>query len=163
MPRRGQFKDRKGQIIGNMKILERDFTRGFNADGTTCKEVYWWNKCLSCGYVSSVGYSALKKVEDSTECTQCMNRHHRRAVDVKGQVFGEWKVIGHTRRLTTPGGNSYYVAKCRCSCGTERDVPVYNLTRGLSKSCGCKNKTVKGLSQTPAGKLFVQRRIEAAK
>lgn len=29
----------------------------------------------------------------------------------------------------------YY--RCRCACGTEKDVPAYNLTTGASLSCGC--------------------------
>lgn len=29
----------------------------------------------------------------------------------------------------------YY--RCRCECGTVKNVPAYNLTRGVSLSCGC--------------------------
>lgn len=165
MPRRGQFKDRSGEIIGNRKLLKRDLTRGVNSDGHM-REPYYLNECLTCGYVGSNGISSINKVKDSTQCTKCMNRLHRRAVDIKGKTFGEWKVIGHTRRLMTPGGSYYYLAECRCSCGTKRDVPVYNLIRGLTKSCGCLQKINSGChgkSQTPSGKLFVQRRIEAKK
>lgn len=29
----------------------------------------------------------------------------------------------------------YY--RCRCECGTVKDVPAYNLISGVSLSCGC--------------------------
>lgn len=44
-----------------------------------------------------------------------------------GQKFGEWTVIGDE--------NEIYV-NCRCSCGKERKVYKYSLTRGKSQSCG---------------------------
>lgn len=45
-----------------------------------------------------------------------------------GSVLGRWTV------LSVEG----LVATCRCRCGTERSgVIVWNLRRGISKSCGC--------------------------
>lgn len=49
--------------------------------------------------------------------------------DLTGQRFGSWVVIG-------PSDKSGY-DRCRCNCGTERDVLRESLTRGVSKSCGC--------------------------
>lgn len=37
---------------------------------------------------------------------------------------------------------------CQCDCGTEREVYVYNLTKGVSTSCGCKQKK-HGRKNTP--------------
>lgn len=51
------------------------------------------------------------------------------AKDLTGHTFGIWIVIGASKK-------SGYV-KCRCKCGTERDVLRESLTRGASKSCGC--------------------------
>lgn len=51
------------------------------------------------------------------------------AKDLTGHTFGSWIVIGASEK-------SGYV-KCRCKCGTERDVLRESLTRGASKSCGC--------------------------
>lgn len=55
-------------------------------------------------------------------------------IDITGSRFGSWTVIaraennalGHTRWLG------------RCDCGTERIIPRTNLTRGKTRSCGCK-------------------------
>lgn len=49
--------------------------------------------------------------------------------DLTGQRFGSWVVIG-------PADKSGY-DRCRCDCGTERNVLRESLTRGVSKSCGC--------------------------
>ena len=46
-----------------------------------------------------------------------------------GDVFGQWEVIGQ--------GSKPYYSKCRCTCGTIRDVSNRSLCAGDSKSCGC--------------------------
>lgn len=47
-------------------------------------------------------------------------------------VFGSWSVI-----RAAPRRNGLRHVRCRCRCGTERDVYWSNLTRGMSRSCGC--------------------------
>lgn len=153
MPAKGQFKDYSGQVIGNRLILERDFAKG------SSKDPAWKNKCLTCGHVSSIGMSAIRKAIDSKQCTKCMDRLHKRAVDVRGQTFHKWTVTGPTVKTPTAG----YQAMARCSCGTEKMVPVYNMIRGLSKSCGCTHRTRGGLSQTPEGKLWTAAKMRAEK
>lgn len=49
--------------------------------------------------------------------------------DLSGQRFGYWLVIGPSDRRGYD--------RCRCDCGTERDVLRASLIRGASKSCGC--------------------------
>ena len=49
-----------------------------------------------------------------------------------GDKFGRWEVISLDSK---PG----YV-KCKCVCGTIRDVPKNVLARGISTSCGCKSR-----------------------
>jgi len=51
-------------------------------------------------------------------------------IDLTGQKFGEWEVIEYS-------GYSKWL--CRCSCGTEKSVEAYDLKKGKTKSCGCKN------------------------
>lgn len=164
MPARGQFKDRSGETIGNRKLLRRDYTRGMNDKGRM-REPYYWNKCITCGYESSNGISSINKVKDSKQCTKCMNRLHQRVVDVKGEQFHNWTVISHTRRVqyNGPKGSFQYVCDAKCICNKVRTIPVHNLIRGLSKSCGCIYQTLNGLSNTPEGKIFGQRRSDAKK
>nr|DAL39429.1 MAG TPA_asm: hypothetical protein [Caudoviricetes sp.] len=54
----------------------------------------------------------------------------RKVQDLTGQRFGRWLVLGES-----PRGNRY--VRCRCDCGTERDVVRYSLLGGKTLSCGC--------------------------
>jgi hypothetical protein len=51
------------------------------------------------------------------------------AKDLTGVRFGRWLVL---RR-----GERHRSWRCRCECGTERDVWSISLKRGDSRSCGC--------------------------
>jgi hypothetical protein len=55
-----------------------------------------------------------------------------RLIDLTGQVFGRLTVIerGHRHHKHT-------FWKCRCSCGTEKDILSDSLRAALSTSCGC--------------------------
>jgi hypothetical protein len=46
--------------------------------------------------------------------------------------FHRWTVLGFSHK---DGKRSFYT--CRCQCGVERPVRRDQLTRGVSKSCGC--------------------------
>src|SRR6266705_819242 len=56
-----------------------------------------------------------------------------------GQRFGRWTVIAQGRR-TYRGASVYWL--CLCDCGTKREVVTGNLRKGLSTSCGCRNREV---------------------
>jgi hypothetical protein len=61
--------------------------------------------------------------------------------DITGQTFGRWTVLSKAEsvRKYKDGVLTGTIARwrCRCSCGTERDVMAGNLLKGLSRSCGC--------------------------
>lgn len=61
-----------------------------------------------------------------------MVREHR--LELTGQGFGWWKVIA--KGDLGPRGEVFW--KCRCICGTEREVRAGILRRGDSTNCGCK-------------------------
>lgn len=55
--------------------------------------------------------------------------------DIKpGTRFGYWTVI------ETPDATRHDYVRCRCICGREKLIYVYNLLQGKSLSCGCKRK-----------------------
>lgn len=56
----------------------------------------------------------------------------RRGPVAAGTSIGHWTVIAEA-----PKRYGLRHLKCRCVCGTERDVFIGNLRKGLSKSCGC--------------------------
>lgn len=56
------------------------------------------------------------------------------ALELTGLRFGRWRVL--YRNGTVKGrGNTLW--RCRCDCGTERDVVGVTLNSGASTSCGC--------------------------
>lgn len=62
-----------------------------------------------------------------------------RCIDITGQRFGRWTVIGRT---FIPG-RSGTLWKCKCDCGhIKEDVNSYILRSGRTKSCGCYHKDV---------------------
>lgn len=55
---------------------------------------------------------------------------------------GRWTVLGEIRK----NGKKYY--RCRCECGTERDVYYRSIDSGESKSCGCLRRELSSENQT---------------
>jgi len=67
---------------------------------------------------------------------------HKNADNLLGEVFHKWTVIDFGGR--NKSGNILW--KCRCECGTIRNVLGTNLKRGVSKSCGlCTRSSVESL------------------
>lgn len=65
------------------------------------------------------------------------------------------QMFGRLKCLSVYSGGGRLRARCKCTCGTEGEFQVRNLTSGHTKSCGClqrhitsKIKTKHGLSRT---------------
>lgn len=56
--------------------------------------------------------------------------------DYTGRVFGRLTVV--RKRAQGPRGAAPWL--CLCSCGKEAEVPVWRLTSGQTRSCGCLHK-----------------------
>ena len=57
--------------------------------------------------------------------------------DLSGQTFGYWTVIKKAEKPNNRKNEYHSYWLCRCKCGKEQVIIGTNLTRGLSKSCGC--------------------------
>lgn len=69
-----------------------------------------------------------------------------------GTQFGRWTVIGRAKdRPIGKTGKRFPYWKCRCSCGTVRDVQQNGLTTGNSSSCGCGNREASRSAHTKHG------------
>lgn len=73
-----------------------------------------------------------------------------------GTRFGLWVVQGEGQWQTLRTRSPIRTLRCRCDCGTIRDLQVSNLKRGSTLSCGCNSKprlraaaTTHGLSRHP--------------
>lgn len=62
-----------------------------------------------------------------------MVNHNRQFVDITGQRFYRWSVIG----IASKTSDNHQKWHCICDCGAERDVLGKDLRNGKSKSCGC--------------------------
>lgn len=58
-------------------------------------------------------------------------------IDMTGARFGKWTVLELAEPLHDKRGYNVIRWKCRCDCGTERDVIGTTLRSGKSQSCGC--------------------------
>ena len=67
-----------------------------------------------------------------------------------GTKFGYWTVI------EPPDATRHAYVRCRCICGREKLIYVYNLLQGKSLSCGCKRKVGDSLVLKDGRKLASQ-------
>lgn len=104
-----EFKDETGKTYGDLIVLGYEGNRMFRCRCSCGKEILVLGKYLRNGATKSCG--------------------HWKKDDLTGRVFGEWTVIEYSGNLRW---------KCRCSCGTVKDVLAQNLKNGRSTSCGCK-------------------------
>lgn len=67
---------------------------------------------------------------------------HSQAYELIGKTYEEWQVID--------AGTTRDKVLCKCSCGVTREVDIYNLKNGTTKSCGHSTNEFKDLT----GKIF---------
>lgn len=60
-------------------------------------------------------------------------------IDLTGKRFGRWTVVKKAESKII-GEKPVVFWKCKCDCGTERDVEGKSLRSGASESCGCLQK-----------------------
>lgn len=78
-------------------------------------------------------------------------------IDLTGQRFGMWTVLEETAERDSSRNIMW---KCKCDCGTIRNVSGHSLRRGKSLSCGCTqlNRSVDMIGQK-FGMLTVLKRV----
>jgi len=110
--------DLTGKQFNRLKVIKRDEFK---------KQVSWICIC-DCKKIVSVQGSSLKN--GSTKSCGCLRQENKldRTVLI-GQKYNEWEIIGVDDK------NNDYVL-CRCSCGIEKRVSLFNLINESSKSCG---------------------------
>jgi hypothetical protein len=107
-----------GTVFGSWVTVSNTFKKGITY--VTCR--------CSCGVLRDVRASAL--IHGKTHGCGC-NKDCRRVYVSPGERFFRWVVLKPIleKRRT--------LFLCRCDCGVEKEVPLYSLKRGISKSCGC--------------------------
>ena len=69
----------------------------------------------------------------------CGHKILEQRIDLIGKHFGEWKILKFIDATTV---------LCRCSCGVEKEVNLYSIKSGASKSCGHNNKNILSIGDT---------------
>jgi len=81
-----------------------------------------------------------------------------------GKKFGRWIVIEIAYKI-----NGYLYLKCECTCGSIRNVIIYSLLNGRSRSCGCwkkeerKNRKTHRMSGTRFFRIWCEARSRCSK
>lgn len=102
----------------------------------------WACRCLSCGKEKNIRGHLLRGAK-IPECA-CKGKN----TELKGKKFGEWEVLWYN--------NSTKMCTCKCKCGKVKDVDLYTLENGLSKSCGHNTTGFKDLT----GLIFGDWKVE---
>ena len=58
-------------------------------------------------------------------------------IDLTGKRFGRLVVVRRVSDHIKPNGKKLVMWECKCDCGNVKEILGSNLTRGLTKSCGC--------------------------
>lgn len=79
--------------------------------------------------------------------TGCGHATNKKFIDMAGKTIGEWDVLEYSTKTLK--------WKCRCSCGTERELTGYQLRNKLSLSCGHGTTGLKDLTDQTFGEWTV--------
>ena len=119
----GKAKDIRGTRFGRLVVLDR-------AENKYDKTA-WLCKC-DCGNYTTVVTKHL--VSKAIMSCGCLLKELQTPIDLKGKKFGKWKVLELSDKKSVRG-EIYW--KCKCECGTIKDVLSRSLRKGGSESCGC--------------------------
>lgn len=119
----GRAKDLTGKRFGRLVAVGRTCNKGDRAT--------WLCKC-DCGNYTTV--IAKHLVGKAIMSCGCLLKELQTPIDLKGKKFGKWKVLELSNKKSIHG-DIYW--KCKCECGTVKDVMSRNLRKGGSESCGC--------------------------
>lgn len=149
----GQFIDLTGNKYGRLTVIKRAENQG--------KKKMWLCKC-DCGNEKIVRADSLKNGSiKSCGCFLKESTSKRKFKDLIGLKFGRWTVLQKVESQ-----NKFTKWKCRCECGSVKNVFANSLLNGSSKSCGClKDETISknnliDLTGKTFGELFVVKRVE---
>src|ERR1019366_8599263 len=59
-----------------------------------------------------------------------------RRIDIAGKRFGKWTAI-RWASFYSRGSGGYSLWKCKCDCGTVKEVSLSALKARISTNCGC--------------------------
>lgn len=133
--RKRRFNDLSGQRFGRLTVLYRSTDELMSNGNTTPRYA-----CVcDCGGHALTRATALTSGHTSScgNCTKSEALKGRNLEDLTGQRFNRWTVLERAESVIEPRGKAATVWKCRCDCGTVKNVRASALKGNLTYSCGC--------------------------
>ena len=121
------MKDITNQRFGRLVAL-------YPTEKRSSSSIVWHCKC-DCGNEKDISGTSLR--QGLTKSCVCLHKEKMNEIlkkNIIGQKFGLWTVL---EELPERNNNQKIVYKCKCDCGTIRNVVGANLVNHLSLSCGC--------------------------
>mgnify|MGYP000855009313 FL=1 len=88
-------------------------------------------------------------------CKKCHIDKKQELSYLIGQTFGSWTVIGFADKFVQKHyGRNYFYIRCKCTCGTIRDLPYHTVKSMKSASCGCSRKNIEFEFDDLSGRKF---------
>lgn len=120
----GNIKDVVGEVYNRFTIVEMLDNKIYGMQSYK----YVRAQC-SCGNFRDVCYKDLTK--NRRKSCGCINEEAKTKVNI-GDTFNHWTLLEEIKPFVEE--RRYLV---RCVCGQERIRPLYDVIKGLTKSCGC--------------------------
>lgn len=113
-----------------------------------------------CGKPASGQYCSMHRARLRRGGTLAPRQPRLSLIELLGGALtiGDWAIIGEGEPYRRPTGDGrphpsgvQRTARCRCGCGTIREIPVHILKRGMSRHCGCKVSSMITAAKTSHG------------
>lgn len=127
---------KKGEVYNNLELIEN-----LGNDQTVGRGYKWLCRCTLCGSLKEAYAYDIKKgiVKDCGNHRKPKSKALHSYKEVKiGNKYGKLTVISE---IFYKGNSKNKYVSCRCDCGNLKEVLVYSLLNGQTKSCGCSRYT----------------------
>ena len=122
--------DLTGKEYPHFKVLE--FSPIPN--GKNSSELYRWKCQCECSNIFYANTTNILRGRESCGCVQRKRLSEKFRKDLSSDTFGKLTPLYPLEKRAKNGGVIWH---CLCECGNECDVVAYNLTAGMTTSCGC--------------------------
>lgn len=119
-----RVKVEKGQVFNDWTVL-REVEKIGDKRAIEC--------ICKCGEIDIIRLGELTNGRRK-QCRKCVKKNKENEFKV-GQVFGKWTAIKEVEPHITKGGNKQRIIRCKCVCGTLKNIPFCSLLSGSSKQC----------------------------
>lgn len=136
-----------GKQYGKLTVLKRASDH-IQANGR--KRIAWLCQCDCGNLVTVVGESLTNGHTQSCGCLHSERTSQTHLKDLTGQKFGKLIVLERA-----PNQENVTMWKCKCSCGTIKNIAGTSLLQGRTQSCGC----LKSIGEENIKKILADKKI----